>query len=109
MAVRCALTGHLVISSLHSSSCVSAIGRMIDLGVDPYQLKDVLRGVSCQRLYETPEGRTGVYEIMDRKEAAYFFQHRKTSGSFRSLKEAVREAVRKGIIDPAQAEADLSG
>lgn len=56
MAVRCALTGHLVVSTIHSFSCVSTILRMLDLGVEKYQLKDVLKGISSQRLFEKTNG-----------------------------------------------------
>ena len=41
MAVRSALTGHLVVTSLHSFSCTGAIERMIDLGVPESQLLTV--------------------------------------------------------------------
>ena len=43
MAVRSALTGHLVVTSLHSQNCMSAIDRLLDLGVDMYQLKMCIR------------------------------------------------------------------
>ena len=61
MAVRSALTGHLVVTSLHSQNCMSAIDRLLDLGVDMYQLKDVLIGISNQRLFNLGDGkRSGV-------------------------------------------------
>ena len=67
MAVRCVLTGHLVLSSIHSTDCATAIIRMRDLGVKEYELKDVLYGISNQRLFEKEDGsRIGVYEIMCR-------------------------------------------
>ena len=72
MAVRSALTGHLVVTSLHSQNCMSAIDRLLDLGVDMYQLKDVLIGISNQRLFNLGDGkRSGVYEYMNRKAVAY--------------------------------------
>lgn len=75
MAVRCALTGHLVLSSIHSSSCKSAINRLIDLGVKEYQLMDVLRWVSTQNLFMNEYGRyTTVYEIMERDEIIDYFE-----------------------------------
>ena len=65
MAVRSALTGHLVVTSLHSQNCMSAIDRLLDLGVDMYQLKDVLIGISNQRLFNLGDGkRSGVYEYI---------------------------------------------
>ncbi len=110
MAVRSALTGHLVVTSLHSFSCVSAIHRMMDLGVQEYQLRDVLTGISCQRLFDCPQGgRTGIYEWMDRKEIGYYFDHGRTSENFRPLAESIRQERAAGTIDADQAEAELAG
>ena len=49
-AVQAALTGHLVISTLHTNDAASAITRMLDLGVYPFLLSSVLLGVIAQRL-----------------------------------------------------------
>lgn len=108
MAVRCALTGHLVVSSIHSVDCVGAIVRMRDLGVKEYELKDTLYGVSNQRLYETTlTEKIGVYEIMDRKEVMYYLAHRQTSTGFKSLDQHIQEAVDQGIITKEKAKEDL--
>jgi general secretion pathway protein E len=53
MAVQAALTGHLVISTLHTNDAVSAIARLLDLGVPPYLLKATVLGVMAQRLVRT--------------------------------------------------------
>ncbi len=109
MAVRCALTGHLVVSSLHASSCVSAILRLEELGVSDYQLMDVLHGISNQRLYRMKDGKmAGIYEYMTRKEVQYYFEEKHTDRNFRSLEERIRAAVAAGILDEKEAEADLS-
>lgn len=50
IAVQAALTGHLVISSVHTNSALAAVSRLLDLGVEDYLLADVLRGVVGQRL-----------------------------------------------------------
>ena len=50
LAVRAALTGHLVLSSLHTNDAVSAVSRLINLGVEAYLIAAVLRGVIAQRL-----------------------------------------------------------
>ncbi len=108
MAVRTALTGHLVVTTLHSDSCTNAIGRMIDLGVKSYQLNDVLYGVSCQRLYDClMGGKIGVYEIMNRKEVIHYFKNHKTSDQFRKLSEKIVEAAEHGYIEIRQAYQDL--
>lgn len=98
-AVRCALTGHLVITSLHASSCASAIYRMLDLGVSKFQLQDVLQGISNQRLFADREGKKfGVYEIMDKKEIDYFFANEHVSADFIHLQTRIDAAVRNGIL-----------
>jgi len=108
MAVRSALTGHLVLTSLHASSCAGGIERMLELGVPRMQLQDVLTGITNQRLYETANSRRiGVYELMDRKEIGYYFANHQTSPGFRTLQENIRQAVAAGIVDSRQAEADL--
>ncbi len=50
MAVQAALTGHLVLSTLHTNSAVGAIARLLDMGVASYLLAAALRGVMAQRL-----------------------------------------------------------
>ncbi len=49
-AIRAALTGHLVLSTLHTNSAASAILRMLDMGVEPYLLSATLAGCISQRL-----------------------------------------------------------
>lgn len=53
MAVQAALTGHLVISSLHTNDAPSAVTRLIELGVPPYLISATLLGVLAQRLVRT--------------------------------------------------------
>jgi len=53
MAVQAALTGHLVISTLHTNDAPSAITRLLDLGVPAYLLQSTLIGVMAQRLART--------------------------------------------------------
>ncbi len=50
IAVQAALTGHLVLSTLHTNDSVGAVTRMIDMGVEPYLLSSALIGVVAQRL-----------------------------------------------------------
>jgi general secretion pathway protein E len=53
MAVQAALTGHLVLSTLHTNDAPSAITRLMELGVPPYLLQATLLGVLAQRLVRT--------------------------------------------------------
>ena len=53
MAVQSALTGHLVLSTLHTNDAPSAVARLLELGVAPYLLNATLNGVMAQRLVRT--------------------------------------------------------
>jgi general secretion pathway protein E len=53
MAVQAALTGHLVLSTLHTNDAPSAIARLIEIGVPPYLITATLIGVVAQRLVRT--------------------------------------------------------
>jgi type IV pilus assembly protein PilB len=53
IAVQSALTGHLVLSTLHTNDSIGAVTRMIDMGVEPYLLSSALIGVVAQRLVRT--------------------------------------------------------
>ncbi|MCC8079177.1 MAG: GspE/PulE family protein [Oscillospiraceae bacterium] len=50
IAMRAALTGHTVLSTVHTRSAVDAIDRLLDIGVEPYIIASALRGVISQRL-----------------------------------------------------------
>ena len=53
IAVQAALTGHLVLSTLHTNHAIGAITRMIDMDIEPYLLSSALIGVVAQRLVRT--------------------------------------------------------
>ncbi|WP_040149606.1 GspE/PulE family protein, partial [Xanthomonas citri] len=53
MAVQASLTGHLVLSTLHTNDAASAITRLLDLGVPHYLVASTLNGVLAQRLVRT--------------------------------------------------------
>lgn len=50
VAVRAALTGHTVFSTLHTNDAVGAVTRLVDMGIEPYLLATSLSGVLAQRL-----------------------------------------------------------
>jgi general secretion pathway protein E len=50
IAIKAALTGHLVLSTLHTNDAISAIPRMIDMGIEPYLISGSLVAIQAQRL-----------------------------------------------------------
>jgi type II secretory ATPase GspE/PulE/Tfp pilus assembly ATPase PilB-like protein/ActR/RegA family two-component response regulator len=50
IAVQASLTGHLVLSTLHTNDAPNAVTRLVDIGMEPYKIASALRGVIAQRL-----------------------------------------------------------
>jgi type IV pilus assembly protein PilB len=63
VAIQAALTGHLVLSTLHTSSAPASFIRLVDMGIEPYLLASAFNGVIAQRLVRTicPHCRTSYY------------------------------------------------
>jgi len=53
IAIKAALTGHLVLSTLHTNDAISAVSRMIDMGAESFMVAAALVGVEAQRLVRT--------------------------------------------------------
>ena len=68
IAIQSALTGHLVLSTLHTNDAPSAITRLVDMGIEPYLLSSCIVGVLAQRLVRCicPECKSA-YEPSDRE------------------------------------------
>lgn len=50
IAVRAAITGHLVLSTIHTNDAISTISRLVDMGIEPYLVSSSLVGIVAQRL-----------------------------------------------------------
>jgi general secretion pathway protein E len=53
VAIQAAMTGHLVLSTVHTNDAASAVSRLVDLGIEPYLVAATLRAVLAQRLVRT--------------------------------------------------------
>ena len=53
VSVEASLTGHLVLSTLHTNSAVETVTRLLEMGIDPFSFADALLGVLAQRLART--------------------------------------------------------
>ena len=101
MAVNAANTGHLVLTSLHASTAASAISRMEELGVNTYQLYEVLIASINQRLLVSSltHTKTVLYEIMDEDELDYYRKHNMPTNNYQTIKSQYREKVKQGIYE----------
>ena len=50
IAMRSAITGHLVLSTVHTNDAISSLDRLLDIGVEPYIIAEALKGIISQRL-----------------------------------------------------------
>jgi type IV pilus assembly protein PilB len=65
LAIQAALTGHLVLSTIHTNNAIGVIPRLIDMGVDPYLIAPTLKLAVAQRLARTLFDGTGVEDPID--------------------------------------------
>ena len=66
VAVHAALTGHLVLTTLHTETAAAAVPRLLDLGVEGYLLRSTLRAVIAQRLVRQLCERCKSPKVLDR-------------------------------------------
>ena len=71
MAVHAALTGHLVLSTLHTNDAIGAVYRLLDMGIADYLLAASLRGVLAQRLLRRPCRHCGERRLATAAELQY--------------------------------------
>jgi general secretion pathway protein E len=129
IAVQASLTGHLVLSTLHTSDAASAVARLIDLSVEPFLVASSLSSVLAQRLVRTVhqacqglgcevclnsgyKGRTGVFEllVMDpllrdlvcRRAAATEIKEQSRRAGMVTLRESGEDLIRRGITTAAE-------
>lgn len=124
LAVRSALTGHLILSTLHTNDSVGAVSRLKNLGIEPYLIAGTVRTVLSQRLVRKTcndckgkgcencgftgfKGRTAVSEIFEVDEKVSSMIEKEMSDAeiknyikscgFKSLKEDAQLKIKDGI------------
>ena len=130
VALAAAMTGHLVLSTLHTNDAPSAVTRLFDMGAQPYLVAACLVGVVAQRLVRRIckacrgegcadcghggfRGRTGVYEVLSispeiaaligRKAASHIIRKAGRDNGMTSLAEDARRLVEAGVTTAAEA------
>ena len=72
IAVQASLTGHLVLSTLHTNTAIGAVTRLQDMGVEPFLLSSSLIGVVAQRLVRTLCTHCHGWQVADSEQAKLF-------------------------------------
>ncbi|MDO5768290.1 MAG: type II secretion system ATPase GspE [Psychrobacter sp.] len=74
IAVQASLTGHLVLSTLHTNTAIGAVTRLQDMGVEPFLLSSSLIGVVAQRLVRTLCSHCQSWQVADAEQAKLFME-----------------------------------
>jgi general secretion pathway protein E len=75
IAVQSSLTGHLVLSTIHTNDAPSTVTRLLDMGVEPFLVGSTLRGVIAQRLLRTLHAPSKTPRPLDADTKALFAKH----------------------------------
>lgn len=118
IAVRAAMTGHLVLATLHTNDAVSSMARLKDMGVEEYLLLDTIRLVIAQRLIRTIDpktkktvGRKGVFELLEftpqiqelfRMQPVEKVRESLDKNGFQSMSEHAQKFLRQGITSETE-------
>lgn len=72
ISVRAALTGHLVLSTIHTNDSISTIPRLIDMGVEPFLVSSSINSIIAQRLVRVVCGECGYWDTPTKSETKLF-------------------------------------
>ncbi len=120
LAIKAALTGHLVLSTLHTNSSVGVIKRLSEMGVERYLIASVLKGAIAQRLIKNKNTRCLVSEIFKsdaivealisenkgEAEIEKYLCTRKIN-RMNTLKQCAEEKIKNGEITKVEAEKEI--
>lgn len=95
IAAQAALTGHLVLSTLHTNSALAAVARLVDIGLEPYMITSAVRGLVAQRLVrklcshcsvpvKKPEGEDRIWALAEA--GGHISEQMKTKANWREPK-----------------------
>ena len=119
LAVQAALSGHRLISTLHAASPAGAIARLVEMGLEPYQITSALFGVVAQRLVRKRSGDDGYAgrapiaefvrmdatvrrAMLDRADADTLRAVYERQPGYQSLRQAAQALVSQGLTDATE-------
>ncbi|MBI1374298.1 MAG: type II/IV secretion system protein [Phycisphaera sp.] len=117
-AIGAALSGHRLIATLHAGSPATALARLLEMGIEPYQLSSAVHAVVAQRLLrkkvsDTFSGRVPIAEyaemddalrraVLDRADASTMSKLLTGRAGYVTLRDAAATAVERGLTDAAE-------
>lgn len=98
--IQASLSGHLVLTTMHSSNCKGAILRLLEMGISVQEISQAINVISNQRLVTTTSNqRKLVCESITNNQIQYFFEHNHTlPKTFNNLKEKLLSLSKEGLI-----------
>jgi general secretion pathway protein E len=119
LAVQAALSGHRLVCTLHAATCGGAVARLLEMGLEPYQITSALFGVVAQRLLRrkqnpsapgVSQGRVALAEIayadeparraiLSRADAGALQEVFARQPGYRAMRDVANEIVEQGIAD----------
>jgi len=118
LAIAAALSGHRLIATLHAGSCATAIARLLEMDIEPYQLTSALRAVINQRLLrrragETYRGRLPIaacaivdealrQAVLNRADANTLSEQIENQPGHTTLQHAANKLIDRGLTDEAE-------
>lgn len=100
LAVNASLTGHLVLSTLHTNSAAGAVPRLMDMGIEPFLLSSTMRVVIAQRLVRRLYGQKEAYRLPKEEFASL--------GKFIDLQKVLHALEEEGIVKKGTKLEDLT-
>jgi type II secretory ATPase GspE/PulE/Tfp pilus assembly ATPase PilB-like protein len=111
LAFQAALSGHRLVCTLHAATCGGAVARLLDMGIEPYQMTSALFGVLAQRwLRKTTGGRVPVAEfaaidqsarqaVLSRSDATMLQEVFARQSGFRGMRDVATDLVNQSVVD----------
>ncbi len=105
LAIQAALTGHLVLSTIHTNNAIGVVPRLIDMGVDPYLIAPTLKLAIAQRLARRLKAGTGREEALDES------MKYRIEDTFKTLPEKYRNRIpqNRTMLHPVASPGSTSG
>lgn len=101
LAVQAALSGHLVLATVHAVNACGVIARMRQLGVEQYYLKQVLTGVCYQRLLPLTNGDSLLFDLLSGEELSLAVDQEETRGMGNEWLSQLEKLFQEGKISLA--------